>query len=157
MDIGNRVRAWTGLRQNVGPLAAPMRLARCLAIAGMLAGCGTTSGQNAVSGQETAGSGVPDRLPVIVHLSVGDGPGTAQPADSETIAEATARVMDRLRAAMPAEEFAGVRTFSFFPAIALSADGDLLMLLLDAPEVASIERDRELGPLGGGSTDVQFE
>ena len=65
--------------------------------------------------------------------------------------------MERLREAMPAEEFAGVQTFSFLPAIALTADGDLLMLLLDAPEVAYVERDSELAPLSDGSAYLRFE
>ena len=56
MDIGNRVRAWTGLRQSVGPFAAPMRWAGCLAIAGMLASLALP-----VSGQDAERSGGPER------------------------------------------------------------------------------------------------
>ena len=130
---------------------------RSLALAGMLAGCGVASGPSATPGEETAGSGMPTELPVIVHLAVGDGTGAAEGADRERIASATARVMERLQAVMPAEEFAEVRTFNFFPAIALTADGALLLLLLDAPEVASVERDRELAPPVDPLADVRFE
>ena len=136
---------------------------RSVAVAGTLAGCGMASGPPAIPGEETAGSRTPAELPVVVHLAVGDGPGAGNSAEGESIAAATARVMERLKAAMPAEEFARVRSFGFFPAISLAADGALLLLLLDVSEVASVERDCELAPVRGLAplvdplADVRFE
>ena len=68
MDNGNQVTARTDMQKRVGSPAAPMRWLRSLALAGMLAGCGTSAGQHGMPGRETAGPGAPERLPVIVYL-----------------------------------------------------------------------------------------
>ena len=65
--------------------------------------------------------------------------------------------MERLKAAMPAEDLAAVRTFGSLPAMALSADGVLIARLLAMPEVASIELDRELRPLDGTASELTFD
>ena len=97
-----------------------------------------------------------EKLPIIVNLAVGENSGADGDAGDDTIAAVTARVMERLKAAMPAEDLAEVRTFGFLPAIALSADGALIARLLAMPEVQSIELDRELQPLGGAAGELQF-
>ena len=74
-------------------------------------------------------------VPIIVNL--------AADADPEAIADVRERVMERLREEMTAEEFDAIRTYANFPLISLSADGDLIVLLLSLPEVTSIEPDHE--------------
>ena len=98
-----------------------------------------------------------DKLPIIVNLAVGEVSATDGDAGDEALAAVTARVMERLQAAMPAEDLAEVRTFGFLPAIALSADGALMARLLAMPEVQSIELDRELQPLGGAAGELKFD
>ncbi len=92
----------------------------------------------------------PDKLPIIVHLRAGEETGS-----DESIAAVTSRVMERLEAEMAEEDLAAVRTFNFFPAIALSAGGDLIFLLLSMPEVISIERDHELQTLGDTALELE--
>ena len=110
----------------------------------LLAALLTASG-TAATASEDSEEGEPvlthesEKLPIIVHLLIGDGADSGSAIDT-----VTARVMERLAAEMPDEDLAGVRTFTFFPAVALSADGDLILRLLSMPEVMSIERDREL-------------
>jgi hypothetical protein len=86
-----------------------------------------------------------DPLPVIVFLAVGG--GTAGPTDPDAITAVRAAVMERLQEVLSAPDFAAVRTFGNFPAIALSASPDVIALLLAMPEVDSIGRDPELMPL----------
>ena len=64
--------------------------------------------------------------------------------------------MERLKAEMSEEDLAAVRTFTFFPAIALFADRDLIFLLLSMPEVMSIERDHEIRTLGDASLELEL-
>ncbi len=122
-----------------------LRRASCLALAGLLAAC-IPFGDPA-EGEEQHAHEVPEKLPVIANLAVGGGVGGES---EDAIAAVTARVMERLKATMQAEDLAAVRTFSFFPAIALTADPELIMRLLTMPEVESIERDHELRPLPWG-------
>lgn len=131
-----------GCRMGLPGIGAVVRAMAGLLLAGLLAACQGPAGEaespeaavRAAGGAEADGQPAPGKLPIIVNLAVGDGPGT----------EASARVMARLEAVMPADELAAVRTFSLFPIIALDADGELIARLLAMPEVASIERDHEL-------------
>ena len=107
--------------------------------------------------QDTDAPAAAEKLPIIVNLAVGEGSGADGDAGNDTIAAVTARVMERLKAAMPAEDLAEVRTFGFLPAIALSADGALIARLLAMPEVQSIELDRELQPLGDAAGELKFD
>ena len=126
-----------------------------------------TEGQGTAAGQGTDGPEVADpdpavaeaaaKLPIIVNLAVGEGSGAGGDAGEHGIAAVTARVMERLKAAMPAEDLAAVQTFGSLPAMALSADGALIARLLAMPEVVSIELDRELQPLGGASGELTFD
>ena len=121
-------------------------------------GQGTGPDQATAEGQATDGPEVMDpdtvvagaaaKLPIIVNLAVGEGSGASGDSGEGTIAAVTARVMERLKAAMPAGDLAAVQTFGSLPAMALSADGALIARLLAMPEVVSIELDRELQPLG---------
>ena len=130
-------------------------------------GQGTAEGQGMAEGQVTGGPEVVDpdldvageaaKLPIIVNLAVGEGSGAGGDAGEHGIAAVTARVMERLKAAMPAEDLAAVQTFGSLPAMALSADGALIARLLAMPEVVSIELDRELQPLGGASGELTFD
>ena len=106
--------------------------------------------------QATDAPAAAEKLPIIVNLAVGEGSGAEGDAGDDTLAAVTARVMQRLKAAMPAEDLGEVRTFGFLPAIALSADGALIARLLAMPEVQSIELDRELQPLGDAAGELQF-
>ena len=74
------------------------------------------------------------KQPIIVTLAI----------RGESIAIIAAQIMERLKPDMPAEDFAAVRTFNLFPAIALSANAKLIERLLAMPEVLAIERDIEL-------------
>ena len=91
------------------------------------------------------------KLPIIVHLLAGE----ATESDV-SIAAATSRVMERLEAVMSEEDLAAVLTFTFFPAIAFSADRDLVFLLLSMPEVMSIERDHEILTPGDASLELEL-
>ena len=113
---------------------------RGMVIAGMLAvACGAAYGEGAAEMEtERLDGQVVETLPIIVNLAVEQ--GTA----SDALTDVRTRVLDRLREAMPVEAFAAVRTYANFPIISLTADRDLVMLLLTLPEVISIERDPEL-------------
>ena len=107
----------------------------------LLAACGNVSAGSGGMPERHATAPEPvERLAIVVNLAVGAGSGP--------IAAATARVMEEVKAAMPAEDLATVRTFGSLPVLALSADGALIARLLALPEVESIEQDRELAPLG---------
>jgi hypothetical protein len=122
-----------------------VRAASCLALVGLLAGCEVPgSAATDAMGKTATGPEAPEKLAIIVNLAASDGAGATGSSADDSIAAVTARVMERLEAAMPAEEFAEVRTFNLFPAIALSADGELIARILAMPEVVSIERDHEL-------------
>jgi hypothetical protein len=89
-----------------------------------------------------------DPLPVIVYLAVvGATAGVAVQAGPDAIKAVRTVVMERLQEVLSAPDFAAVRTFGNFPAIALSASPDVIALLLAMPEVDSIGRDPELMPL----------
>ena len=143
MEARHRLAAGpeAGCRMVLPGAGRAVRAMAGLLLAGLLAACQGPAGETespatarAAGGAEAEGQPAPGKLPIIVNLAVGDGPGT----------EESARVMARLEAVMPADEFAAVRTFSLFPVIALDADGELIARILAMPEVASIERDREL-------------
>ena len=93
------------------------------------------------------------RLPIIVNLVVDE----AADAGDGALAAVTARVVERLKEAMRAEDLAAVQTFGSLPAIALPADGALMARLLAMPEVQSIELDRELQPLDDAAAELQFD
>ena len=78
-------------------------------------------------------------VPIIVVLATEPG----SPGSDDT----KQRLMSGLRARLPREEFDAIREFGVLPAIALSAEPDLIAWLLTRPEVASIEPDREAVPL----------
>lgn len=80
----------------------------------------------------------PPSIPIIVNL--------AAPADPEAVADARERVLSRLQGELTAAELEAVVTFERLPAIALSATAHVMFILLEMPEVASIERDREFLP-----------
>ena len=140
-----------------------VRAASFAVLAGLLAACEMPAGDVKVAATSPSAEGVdasgdaPGKLAIIVNLAVDDGMGaTGSAGDDDPVAAVTARVMERLEAAMPAEEFAAVRTFNLFPAIALSADGELIALILAMPEVLSIERDEELKLQAPGS-ELRFK
>ena len=174
-----------GSRERRGGLSgAVLHGASWLVLSGLLVACGgpagdegemkldaavlpETEGQDTAAGQGTDGPEVADpdpavagaaaKLPIIVNLAVGEGSGASGDAGEDGIAAVTARVMERLKAAMPAGDLAAVQTFGSLPAMALSADGPLIARLLAMPEVVSIELDRELQPLGGASGELTFD
>ena len=112
----------------------PLRLqARRLLVIGVLTICCGWAGAEGVAEAEPA-----PPLPIIVNL--------AAPADPDAIAEARERVLVRLRAEISAEELNAVTTFDQLPAIALSATAQVIFILLQMPEVASIERDPVFPP-----------
>ena len=78
-------------------------------------------------------------VPIIVILA-------AEPEDAG-IAASRAALMGRLKKMISPEQFAATRTFEMLPAIAMSAEPDLIAWLLTQAEVASIEPDRTLAPL----------
>ena len=130
-----------------GPSGRVVRAASCVLLAGLLAGCEPPPGGASMAGTGQAADAarpLPGKLAIIVNLAAGDGAGATGASDDDSIAAVTARIMERLKAVMPAEEFAAIRTFNLFPAIALSADGELIARILAMPEVVSIERDHEL-------------
>ena len=128
MDIRHRL-APLGARSRAG-----LRVAQLLLLA---AACGAAHGAG-VKEVEPLDAEIAEPVPIIVNL--------ATDADPEAIAAARTRVLDRLREALTAEALEAVVTYGNFPAIALSATGDVIVLLLEMPEVASIERDREFAP-----------
>ncbi len=113
-------------------------------LSGLLPACQAPVGGPKTMGLAAGGPEEPGKLAIIVNLAADDGARAAGTSDDNSVAAVTARVTERLKAAMPAEEFAAVRTFNLFPAIALSADGALIARILAMPEVVSIERDQEL-------------
>lgn len=140
-----------------------VRAASFAVLAGLLAACQAPAGDTKLASMSPSAAGVdapgdaPGKLAIIVNLAVDDGTGaTGSAGNGSSVAAVTARVMERLKAAMPAEEFAAVRTFNLFPAIALSADGELIALILAMPEVLSVERDEELQLQAPGS-DLRFK
>ncbi len=140
----------------------PARLVRALSIvvlSGLLAACQPPAGDMklATTGPPAGGVDAPGKLAIIVNLAVDDGTGAAgSSGDDDSVAAVTARVMERLEATMPAEDFAAVRTFNLFPAIALTADGELIARILAMPEVVSIERDQEL-QIQAPQSDLRFK
>ena len=123
-----------------GPVSIAAR-ARALA-AGLLAtigGLACGEGTAEVQGHDAER---PEPIPVIVNLAVDVGEGSLP--DSAVIAAVRSPVMERLQETLSAEDFAAVRTFENLPAIALSAEPQVIALLLALPEVASIEADRDL-------------
>ena len=121
--------------------AASSRIGSILLVA-LLSATGTaTAAGDEVKAGECAPACAPQKLPVIVHLLIGE---HAESDRATSIAAVTAQVLGDLESRMPEEDFAAIRTFTFFPALALSADGELLLRLLSMPEVMSIERDRNL-------------
>ena len=170
METGYRLEAAPGAggRGRVRALRLLARGASCVALAGLLAACEAPVGDMKPASTSPSAGGVeapgdahgdtPGKLAIIVNLAVDDGMGTGTGAgaagssgDDGSVAAVTARVMERLKAAMPAEDFAAVRTFNLFPAIALSADGALIARILAMPEVVSVERDQELQLQAPGS------
>ena len=135
-----------------------VRVAWCLVMSGLLAACQVPAGGMRLTsmGAAAEGSDALGKLAIIVNLAADDGAGAAGTSGDEGIAAMTARVMERLEAAMPPEDFAAVRTFNLFPAIALSADGELIARILAMPEVVSVERDQEL-QLQAPQSDLRFK
>ena len=130
-----------------------------VALATLLAGCeAPVGGANmAIMGPASEPDAQPPgKIPIIVSLAIGEGAGATGGSGKDGIAAVTARIMERLEEAMPAEDFAAVRTFNLFPAIALSADGELIARILAMPEVESIARDHEL-QLQGPASDLRFK
>ena len=144
--------------RRAGALRPFVRVASCLVMSGLLAACqAPAGGMKLVSmGAAAEGSDAPGKLAIIVNLAVDDGAGAAGTSGDKGIAAVTARVMERLEAAMPPEDFAAVRTFNLFPAIALTADGELIARILAMPEVVSVERDQEL-QLQAPQSDLRFK
>lgn len=148
MDDHHRIALESNARRRGGLPGTVLRCASWLVLSCLLVACG---GSPADDRGATA-----QKLPIIVTLAVGDGSG-ADGAAGDTLAVVTARVMERLKAAMPPEDLAAVRTYGFLPAIALSADGALIARLLAMPEVQSIELDRELQRQGDAESDLRFD
>ena len=153
------IRYWLGIvsggeGRRAGGSGHLVRTVPIVVLAGLLAACQAPAGdmEMAATGPSAEGVDASGKLAIIVNLAVDGGTG----ASGSSVAAVTARVMKRLEAAMPAEEFAAVRTFNLFPAIALSADGELLARILAMPEVVSIERDREL-QLQAPQSDLRFK
>ena len=144
--------------RRVGALRPLVRVAWCLVLSGLLAACQAPAGDLKMASMGASAEGVNSsgKLAIIVNLAADDGTGAAGTSENDGIAAVTARVMERLEAAMPAEEFAAVRTFNLFPAIALSADGELIARILAMPEVVSVERDQEL-QLQAPQSDLRFK
>ena len=125
--------------------------AAAVLLALLLAAAGAAFPSDGDEEGEPAATPAPAKLPVIVNLLAREETGS-----DDSIAAVTTRVMERLAAEMSEEDLAAVRTFTFFPAIALSADRDLLFLLLSMPEVMSIERDQELRALDDASLELEL-
>ena len=144
--------------RRAGALRPLVRVAWCLVMSGLLAACQAPAGGMRLTsmGAAAEGSDALGKLAIIVNLAADDGAGAAGTSGDEGIAAVTTRVMERLEAAMPPEDFAAVRTFNLFPAIALSADGELIARILAMPEVVSVERDQEL-QLQAPQSDLRFK
>ena len=125
--------------------------AAALLLAVLLAAAGAAFSSGDDEAGEPGATPESEKLPIIVNLRAGEETGS-----DDSIAAVTTRVMERLKAEMSEEDLAAVRTFSFFPAIALSADRDLIFLLLSMPEVVSIERDHELRTLGDAALELEL-
>ena len=120
----------------LSPPARAVLLAACLLA--MIGGFACGEGTAEVEGHDAER---PEPIPIIVNLAVEVGEGSLD--DSAAIAAVRAPVMERLRETLSPEDLAAVRTFENLPAIALSAEPQLIALLLALPQVASIEADRE--------------
>lgn len=112
-----------------------------LLAAGLLATIGGLACGEGTAEVEEHDAEQPEPIPVIVNLAVDMDEGSL--ADSAVIAAVRAPVMERLQETLSAEDLAAVRTFENLPAIALSAEPQVIALLLALPQVASIEADRE--------------
>ena len=119
----------------------PIRGARVLLLSGLLAMvAGTGYGEGTAEVAQPDG-GRTEPIPVIVNLALDAAEGGQ--VNGGAIATVRAAVMARLEEALHPDEFAAIRTFENLPAIAFSADAQVIALLLAMPEVASIEADRE--------------
>lgn len=137
----HRFLGWTRRPSGSLAMAMPLRSIGVAAIIGIVASCGPGDTQVAPATLEGE-----ERMHVIVNLVVDRDAGDDVPTP-EAIAVVRDRFLDRLRTRLNPEDMDSIRTFAFLPAVALAADGDLLVDLLAMPEVGSVERDRELMPL----------
>ena len=153
MESDYRLEAESSVRRR-----SVLRCMPWVLLSGMLAACGGfPAGSGGTPDRDADGLKAEEKLAIIVNLAVGEGAGADSDESKDSIAAATDRVMERLKAAMSAEDLAAVQTFGSLPAMALSADGALIARLLAMPEVASIELDRELQPLDGAASERTFD
>ena len=144
-------RLVAGAKTGRRPRRAIRSGAATLLLALLLAAPGTAFSGSGDEVAVPAATPDPDKLPIIVHLLAGEEEGSG-----DSIAAVTSRVTERLEVEMSKEDLASVRTFTFFPAIALSADRDLIFMLLSMPEVISIERDHEVQALGDTALELEL-
>lgn len=153
MEGRNGMTRQAGMRRRRSLRGAALHCLSWAMLSVLLAACSIPSGNSGMAERQTAAAEPADKLAIVVNLAVDEGAGS----EANPVAAATARVMKELKTAMPPEDLAAVRTFGALPVLALTADGATIARLLAMPEVASVERDRELAPLGIAPVRPRFK
>ncbi|MCF6355402.1 MAG: hypothetical protein L3J26_09960 [Candidatus Polarisedimenticolaceae bacterium] len=121
----------------VTPLSLLLQLGTILML-GALYGCASNSTENIPGKHVEAG-----QVRVLVNLVV-EPQEMGEGYDSKAIKNVQNRVIKQLRASMPSEDYDIVRSYRLIPVMAFSANAEILLHLLQMPEVRSIEPDLEM-------------
>lgn len=121
----------------VTPLPLLLQLGTILVL-GALYGCASNSTENIPSKRVEA-----EQVRILVNLVV-ESQEIEEGYDPKAINNVQNRVIKQLRASMPSEDIDVIRNYRLIPTMAFSANAEMLLHLLQMPEVRSIEPDLEI-------------